>query len=427
MKKKIILIGILAGMFLQPSFVQGNIADDVSAVSAVSGDLDSDGDFDVVDIVMMTGYLFGTEKTLDKGQCDFSGDGIVNIADLCCMKEKLILATTANSIYVTDTAELKEALSQAKPGDDIVLAPGKYVYEGSTPKGRLFVGEADGTEDKPITLRSENPNDPAVLSGIEVSKNYVLTILGDHWIVRDIVAENAGKGIIVDNSCYTKIINCEVRNIGQEGIHLRDDSSYCIVESCYVHDTGLTHPSYGEAVYVGSSKSTTDYGFNCDYNTIRNCRLGPNVTAEHVDVKEYTTGTIIEGCTFDGTGMSGENYADSFVDMKGNDCILRNNTGYRNGCTNVNRAFEMNRLVEGWGQNAYIYNNKAYMDTPINSQGKKMYFLNSWNCTETVWNNYIAYEDGELISVDNPDDKWDYYNCNGITYGDSSIEEKLGR
>ncbi len=163
------------------------------------------------------------------------------------MKEKLILATTANSIYVTDTAELKEALSQAKPGDDIVLAPGKYVYEGSTPKGRLFVGEADGTEDKPITLRSENPNDPAVLSGIEVSKNYVLTILGDHWIVRDIVAENAGKGIIVDNSCYTKIINCEVRNIGQEGIHLRDDSSYCIVESCYVHDTGLTHPSYGEA------------------------------------------------------------------------------------------------------------------------------------------------------------------------------------
>ncbi len=125
--------------------------------------------------------------------------------------------------------------------------------------------------------------------------------------------------------------------------------------------------------------------------------------------------------------MSGENYADSFVDMKGNDCILRNNTGYRNGCTNVNRAFEMNRLVEGWGQNAYIYNNKAYMDTPINSQGKKMYFLNSWNCTETVWNNYIAYEDGELISVDNPDDKWDYYNCNGITYGDSSIEETLGR
>ena len=293
MKKKIILTGILAGMFLQPSFVQGNIADDVSAVSAVSGDLDSDGDFDVVDIVMMTGYLFGTEKTLDKGQCDFSGDGIVNIADLCCMKEKLILATTANSIYVTDTAELKEALSQAKPGDDIVLAPGKYVYEGSTPKGRLFVGEADGTEDKPITLRSENPNDLAVLSGIEVSKNYVLTILGDHWIVRDIVAENAGKGIIVDNSCYTKIINCEVRNIGQEGIHLRDDSSYCIVESCYVHDTGLTHPSYGEAVYVGSSKSTTGYGFNCDYNTIRNCRLGPNVTAEHVDVKEYTTGTGI--------------------------------------------------------------------------------------------------------------------------------------
>jgi len=344
------------------------------------------------------------------------------------MKEKLIFTGTENNkIHVSDTSGLKSALSSAKPGDEIILAPGKYIYEGSTPKGRMFTGEADGTEQQPVVLRSEDKENPAVLSGTDVAKNYVLTITGDYWIVQDIIAENAGKGIIVDNSDHTRIINCEVRNIGQEGIHLRDDSSYCLVESCYVHDTGLTKPGYGEAIYIGSSKSTTGYGYNCDYNTIRNCHLGPNVAAEHVDVKEYTTGTLIEGCVFDGTGISGENSADSFVDLKGNDCILRNSTGYRNGCVNINRAFEMNRLVEGWGQNAYIYNNKAYMDTPTNSLGKKMYFLNSWNCTETVWNNFMAYEDKTLFSVDDPDDKWNYYNCNGLTYGDSSLEESIGR
>ena len=28
----------------------------------------------------------------------------------------------------------------------------------------------------------------------------------------------------------------------------------------------------------------------------------------------------------------------------------------------------------------------------------------------------MAY-DGELFSVDNEDDQWDYYNCNLLTYG----------
>ena len=106
-----------------------------------------------------------------------------------------------------------------------------------------------------------------------------------------------------------------------------------------------------------SSKSTTEYGHECHYNTIKNCKLGPNVAAEHVDIKEYTIGTTVENCTFDGTGMSGENSAKSFINIKGNDCVIRNNIGYRNGCTAIQRAFEQNDVVEGWGQNATVYGN----------------------------------------------------------------------
>ena len=114
--------------------------------------------------------------------------------------------------------------------------------------------------------------------------------------------------------------------------------------------------------------------------------------------------------------MSGENSSKSFVNIKGNDCILRNNTGYRNGCEMILRAFEQNDVVEGWGQNALVYGNKVYMDKDTGSTGKKMYFLNSWDCSVTVWDNFMAY-DGELFSVDNEDDHWKYYNCNMITYG----------
>ena len=332
------------------------------------------------------------------------------------LSETAFAAGDTNIVRVTNSQELKTALANAKAGDEIVVAEGEYIYSGSSSKGFTFHGSADGTEDSPIIIRSEDPENPAILKCADTSSKFAFTVTGDWWEIRDLVITNAQKGIIVENSNHTKIVGCEVYNTGTEGIHFRDNSSYGLVEDCYVHDTGVVRPGYGEGVYIGSAKSTTGYGFDCHYNTIRGCRLGPNVAAEYVDVKEYTIGTVIENCIFDGTGMSGENYAKSFVNIKGNDCILRNNTGYRNGCDKILRAFEQNQIVDGWGQNALVYGNKVYMDTAINSTEGKMYFLNSWNCSVTVWDNYMAYE-GDLFSVDNESDHWNYYNYNMLTYG----------
>ena len=385
----------------------------------IKGDVNSDGKFDIADVVSLQKWLLAESdaKLADWQAGDLYEDNKINVLDLCVMKEKLISGeVTSNEVYVKNTEELKNALKNAKAGDEIILAEGDYVYSGDTPKGYMFTSSADGTEENPIIIRSENPEKPAILSGFSTSENYVLDISGDWWEIKDLKVTNAQKGIILDNSNHTEIINCEVYNIGSEGIHFRDNSSYCLAENCYVHDTGVVSPGYGEAVYVGSAKSTSGYGHDCHYNTIRNCKLGSNVAAEHVDIKEYTIGTTVENCTFDGTGMSGENSAKSFVNIKGNDCVIRNNIGYRNGCTAIQRAFEQNNVVDGWGQNATVYGNKVYMDTATNALGKKMYFLNAWDCSATVWDNFMAYE-GELFSVDNEDDHWKYYNCNLLTYG----------
>ena len=385
----------------------------------MQGDVNADGVFDVADVVLLQKWLLTVPDTnlADWKSADFCEDDTLNVLDLCRMKQKLTsIEFPTNQVYVKNTEELKAALENAKAGDEIILAEGEYVYSGDTPKGYMFTGTADGTEEKPIILRSENPDQPAILSGSSTAENYVLSISGDWWEIKDLKVTNAQKGIMIDNSNHTKIKNCEVYHIGSEGIHLRDNSSNCLIERCNVHDTGVVSPGYGEAIYVGSAESTTEYGHECHYNTIRNCKLGPNVAAEHVDIKEYTIGTTVENCTFDGTGMSGENYAKSFINIKGNDCIIRNNVGYRNGCTAIQRAFEQNNVVDGWGQNASVYGNQVYMDTATNALGKKMYFLNAWDCSATVWDNFMAY-DGELFSVDHEDDHWNYYNCNLLTYG----------
>ena len=389
----------------------------------IPGDINSDGQVNTTDALLLQKWLLNTADITDTAlknplAGDLSNDNVLNIPDLCLIKEKLINAVPeTNVIYVTNTEELKSALENAKAGDEIVLSEGEYIYTGSTPKGRMFTGSGEGLEKNPIIIRSENPDNPAVLSGSSTSSSYVLTVTGDWWEIKNLKITNAQKGIILDNSNHTKISGCEVYNIGSEGIHFRDNSSYCLAENCYVHDTGVVSPGYGEAVYIGSAKSTTGYGFDCHYNTVRSCKLGPNVAAEHIDVKEYTIGTVIENCIFDGTGMSGESSSKSFVNIKGNDCTLRNNVGYRNGCEKILRAFEQNQVVEGWGQNALVYGNKVYMDTSTGATGKKMYFLNSWDCSVTVWDNFMAYEN-DLFSVDNEDDHWKYYNCNLITYGE---------
>ena len=59
------------------------------------------------------------------------------------------------------------------------------------------------------------------------------------------------------------------------------------------------------------------------YNTvIRNCIIGPNVRAEGIDIKEGTLNTLVEKNKFDATGISAQNYADSFIDLKGARVII---------------------------------------------------------------------------------------------------------
>lgn len=393
------------------------IAENIS--ESETADINGDGFMNAADVVILQNYLLGVETEIkaDITEADLSGDGRINIADLCMLKNRILYDRIITSVInVSSTEELKVALENAVPGDNIILAEGDYYYSGTTPKGFMFRSECDGTEDAPITLRSENPDKPAVLHGMKPESGTVLRISGDWWNICNIRVTGGQKGIVLDNSCHSIISGCEVYGTGSEGIHLRDDSSSCVVSDCYVHDTGTVSPGYGEAVYIGSAKNTTGYGFDCSYNTVRSCRLGPNVAAEHVDVKEYTTGTVIENCIFDGKGMSGENSSKSFVNIKGNGCILRNNTGYRNGCDKILRAFEQNMVADGWGQDALVYGNRVYMDVSVGVTGKKMYFLNSWDCTVTVHDNFMAYEDGILFSVDDEKDYRKYYNCNLLTF-----------
>lgn len=268
------------------------------------------------------------------------------------------------TISCDTTAEIQDALKNAQPGDTIIIKPGTYTGDKNTSgnSGAYFFSGVNGTADSHITVKSESASNPAVLQGTATSSLYVLYITGDYWDIKDLAITNAKKGIMLDHSNYTTVYNCEVYGIGEEAIHIRDGSSYCVIENCKVRDAGLENASYGEGIYVGSDGGKWGtFAKECDYNVIKNCTIG-NCKAEPIDVKEGTTGTVIEGCIFDGTGISGSNSADSFMDIKGNNGIIRNNIGYQNGNSTIVNAFEVHQRATGWGLNNDFYGNTVYMD-----------------------------------------------------------------
>jgi hypothetical protein len=262
----------------------------------------------------------------------------------------------AASVTCSTASCLTSALANAQPGDVITLAAG-VTFTGN------FTASQNGTSSAKITIKGASSTNKPVLNGGTTSSGYALYMTGDYYDVRNVKITNAKKGIMLDHASNNWLEYLEVYNIGEEGVHFRDGSSNNVIKNSAVYDTGKLNPEYGEGVYVGSDVGKWgSYKKETDHNRISGVAFGPNVRAEHVDIKEGSTGTVVENCTFDGTGISGANYADSFIDVKGNQDIIRNNTGYRNGNSKIADAFQVHERASGWGQNASFTGNTVYLD-----------------------------------------------------------------
>lgn len=283
----------------------------------------------------------------------------------------LVSSTTllSKSYYCTSVNEIINALSSVAQGDEIVIAPGNYenissnVVSGTS---AYFYSNIDGSKSEPIIIRSENRLDMATLSGDSYDRNSVLRIEGDYWIIKDLKISFGQKGLVLDNSNYTNVINCEIYDIGNEAVHIRDGSDYVVLDSLFIYNTGNNIPGYGEGIYVGTDKgSWSKYDPYCWYNTIRNCIIGPNVRAEAFDIKEGTKETVIEYCNVDATGISKEHYADSFVDLKGVKTYVRHNIFNRNNEPNLLKGIAViDRGVDMSSYDHVIHDNVFNMDSP---------------------------------------------------------------
>ena len=255
-------------------------------------------------------------------------------------------AQEAGGIFVDDVDSLRRALDNARAGDVILVAPGQYAPSNalteryaSGNRGSYFRADASGSANAPIVLKAADPSNPPVLKGLRNTNSvYVLWIRGEHWRVENLVLERGGKGLMLDESSHTVISGVTVNNVGDEGIHLRSGTSNTILENCVIKQCGKNQPGFGEGIYIGSDGSQWNrFDEKCHDNIVRGCEVRAT-TAECIDVKEGTKNTIIEDCAFYGSKISGVNFADSFIDLKGVSARVRNNRFYKENNETVTRG-----------------------------------------------------------------------------------------
>jgi hypothetical protein len=277
---------------------------------------------------------------------------IILILLVCCScsaQQKV----ASKTIDVYNAIDLQKALNNAKAGDNIVLKDG--IYNGNF----IIPSSANGTSDKPITLSGSKK---VVLDGNTVNTGYVLHLQASYWTIKDITITNGLKGLMCDGANYNTIDNIAVNNIGEEGIHFRKFSTHNVLQNSILNNTGLKTADYGEGVYIGTavsnwSKHTNGIEDKCDSNKVINNTIGPNITAECIDVKEGSTGGIIRGNNFNSTGITGANSSDSWMDVKGNGYLIENNTGFNPTGSVLKDGYQVHCAVDGWGNYNIFKNN----------------------------------------------------------------------
>ncbi|MFE3721833.1 right-handed parallel beta-helix repeat-containing protein [Streptomyces cyaneofuscatus] len=275
-------------------------------------------------------------------------------------------ANAAAVIDVSTAAQLKSALTTVSPGDTIRLADGTYTGN--------FKATRPGTSGARIILTGSSK---AVLTA---GGGYGLHLNGaSYWTVHGVTIKGGQKGIMADTANGVVIDSVTVHDLDMEGVHFRKSSRDGVLKNSRIYDTGQNGRGMGEGVYVGTANDLSDRSDNAQ---ILNNTIGPDVRGENVDIKEGTTGARIIGNTFDGNGLTGANYDDSWVDVKGNDVLVEGNRGSRT----TNNGYETHTQQSGWGCGTVFRNNTSNLSGATGDRQLAVNVTNnSATCRTTVY------------------------------------------
>jgi hypothetical protein len=284
-------------------------------------------------------------------------------------------APANRTVKVSDSRGLTHALSTARAGDRIVLADGRYVGN--------FALRASGTSSRRIQVCGSN----AILDGGTMKQNFGFTLTGSYVDLVGFTVTDSNKGVMVVGAHHSGVRGLTVYGIGDEGIHVKRNSTYVEVVGNTVHHTGLMHRELGEGVYVGSAHANWCVETHCQPDHTDHTLVSANdfwaLGAEAVDIKEGTSYGTIQQNTANGAGSG----ALAWYDVNGNHWTVQRNTG-----TFARRdGFLVDQTLRGWGLSNVFTHNTA--DVHGSGLGFRVRSGNSVLCNNKVSNAAQGFSD----------------------------------
>ncbi|GAA3553898.1 hypothetical protein GCM10022197_06280 [Microlunatus spumicola] len=271
-------------------------------------------------------------------------------------------ATTTVSTW----KQLQSAITNAPAGRVVKMNPGTY----SVPWGMAV--KANGTASNPVWICGPRN---AVLSGPGVTGNGGFRVDGSSYLrISGMTVRNSQKGISVMNSNHVAVSDVLVEHIGEEAVHLKNNTTDSVVVGNTIRDTGLMTPTYGEGVYVGTAK-----GNWCKYNDCapdasnRNAVIANHISrtsSEPIDLKEGAVDGTVWGNTLDGGSMK---IGETLISVQTNNWVVAHNTG-----SNVKQdGVQVWQAYEVWGRNNTIFANDFTSGVP--GYGVRLAYVNIGN------------------------------------------------
>lgn len=225
------------------------------------------------------------------------------------------------TVSVSTFAALTAAVLAAIPGDNIEIAPGDYTATNLTG----ILAATSGTKANPIRVIGLGA---VTITHAGVGANTGISLTdNDWWIFENIELRTFNQGVMLVRSDHNTFRFVRSHGMTAECIHVRS-GRWNLFEDCWAYDS-----TNGEGFYIGTDQgswaSYTDDGVGtaavADYTIVRRARAW-NCLQECLEIKENTTGCIVEDSYFDHTG---ERVDSTFVagnTVKGNGNIIRRNT-----------------------------------------------------------------------------------------------------
>ena len=268
---------------------------------------------------------------------------------------------------------MQHAVNTIQAGDTLFVKSGTY-------SGVFTISNLSGTSDNQ-TIVQTYPGEQAVLEGLGVNTGRIKIDSCDYLTFKGFEVTTHNQGIFITGGCsYITLDSVKVHTIGQEGIHVKENSHHILIQNSSIYDTDQWDYN-GEGIYIGTgSAGPVD---STSYVTVRNCVIY-NTVDEAIEFKPGTHDCIAEGNLIYNIVTSKTVGA---IEVNEDSLGVQNCTKNPSHIVRNNSIYASNTAIRA-GTGCTVYNNVIYS---LNADNYGIYVNSRFNDTYTrnIYHNTI--------------------------------------